>query len=132
MRLAITATSPDLKFQAPIELLLGSPYFAQAAIGSGVTPIADGITCFSGFEWSKSGTVLGISDFENVDGVPDLEQWKTGMYGFYVKPNSGATIEACKATITELGMKANIGDVQGWNPNNAGDGVSCKIGYSGD
>ncbi len=132
VRIAITATTADLKFQSPIELLLGSPYFAQAAIGPGITPIADGITCFSGFEWSKSGTVLGISDFENADGKPDLEQWKTGMYGFFVKPNSGATIEACKVTITELGMKTNIVNVQGWNPNSAGDGVSCKIGYSGD
>lgn len=132
MRIAITATTPDLKFQSPIELLLGSPYFAQAAIGPGVTPVSDGITCFSGFEWSKSGKVLGVSDFENADGVPDLEQWKTGMYGFFVKPNSGATIEACKVTITELGMKTNIVNVQGWDPSNAGDGVSCKIGYSGD
>lgn len=132
LRVAITATSPDLKFQAPIELLVGSPYFAQAVIGPGVTPVADGITCFSGFEWSKSGTVLGVSDFENSDGVPDLDQWKTGMYGFFVKPSSGATIEACKVTITEVGKKTKVTDMPGWDPNNAGDGISCKIGYSGD
>lgn len=132
MPIDISANTPDLAFETPIELLFGSPYYAQAAIGQGISPIADGVTCFNGFAWAKSGTVEGIADFENPDGQPDLDQWKTGMYGFFVKPTSGATIEACKVKITELGTKQNLAETPGWSTNSAGDGVSCRIGYSGE
>lgn len=132
MSIDISANTPDLAFETPIELLFGSPYYAQAASGQGISPIADGVTCFNGFAWAKSGTVEGVADFENPDGQPDLNQWKTGMYGFFVRPSSGATIEACKVKITELGTKQNISETPGWNTSSAGDGVSCKIGYSGE
>ncbi len=132
VKISIASTTPDLTFESPIEMIFGSPYFAQAAIGSGISPIADGVTCFNGFEWTKSGTVLGIGDFENPDAAPDLKQWTTGRYGFFVKPNSGATIEACRVVITDVGMKANVTNIPGWDPASAGDGISCKIGYAGE
>lgn len=132
MRISIDSTASDLTFETPVELVFGSPYFAQAATGQGISPVADGVTCHTGFAWAKSGTVLGVASFLNPDGQPDFGQWKTGMYGFFVKQSSGATIEACKATITDVGMKENVINLPGWNPNTAGDGISCKIGYAGE
>lgn len=132
MRISIAATAPDLAFETPVELVFGSPYSAQAAVGNSITPASDGVPCFSGFSWAKSGTATGVASFMNPDGQPDFGQWKTGMYGFLVKQSSGATIEACKVTITELGMKENITSVSGWTPSSAGDGISCKIGYAGE
>ncbi len=130
--ISIASSAPDLTFETPIELLFGSPYYAQAATGGGITPDTDGVACFSGFMWAQSGTVEGVADFENPDGTPDLNQWKTGLYGFFVKPSSGATIEACKATITDLGLKENITNLPGWDTSRSGDGISCKIGYTGE
>ena len=132
IKVSIASTTADLAFETPIELIFGSRFYAQAAIGEGVSPVSGGPTCFNQFEWAKSGTVLGIGDFENPNGTPDLNQWKTGMYGFFVQPSSGATIEACKVVITEVGKKQNITDEPGWNPSGAGDGISCKIGYDGE
>lgn len=132
MRISIASTTPDLTFATPIDLIFGSPYYAQAAIGHGISPDPDGVTCFNGFSWAKSGTVTGIADFENPNGAADLTQWKYGRYGFFVTPSSGATIEACKVVLSEVGMKNGIADLPGWSPNGAGDGISCKIGYVGE
>lgn len=132
VRVAIASNAPDLTFETPIEIIFGSPYYAQAAIGQGVSPAADGVPCFNAFEWAKSGTVVGIGDFENPGASPDLNQWTTGRYGFFVKPSSGATIEACRVNITDLGKKSPITNLTGWDPSNAGDGISCKIGYTGE
>lgn len=132
MRVEFAANTPDLTFATPIELFFGSPYFAQSASGSGISADAGGQPCFYGFSWAKSGDARGVADFENSDGVPDLGQWQFGRYGFSVNPSSGATIEACKVTLTELGMKNNLTDAPGWDPTNAGDGISCSIGYVGE
>lgn len=132
LKVTIASTSPNLTFATPIELIFGSRFYAQAAIGDAVSPIAGGPTCFTQFAWAKSGNVVGIGDFENPEGTPDLDQWKTGMYGFFVDPSSGATIEACKVVITEVGEKQKITSEPGWDPKYAGDGISCKIGYAGD
>ncbi|MEO6942611.1 MAG: hypothetical protein ABI238_01755 [Terrimesophilobacter sp.] len=132
MGIDLASTAPGLAFATPINLFFGSPYFAQAAIGNGITPAPGGQTCFSGFSWSKSGEAHGVGDFENSDGVPDLNQWHFGRFGFSVDPSSGATIEACKVTITEAGMKNGTGAAPGWNPAGAGDGISCMIGYVGE
>lgn len=132
LRIALASTAPDLTFASPIALHLGSPYFAQAAFGTGITPTIGGHTCFNGFDWAKSGSATGIGDFENSDAGADLNQWQFGRYGFSVDPNSGATIEACRVTITEVGMKNNLDQVPGWDPSRAGDGISCMIGYAGE
>jgi hypothetical protein len=132
MRISIDSTTPDLTFASPIGLFFGSPYFAQSASGGGITPVSAGQICFNGFDWATSGTVRGVADFENSDGVPDLNQWQFGRYGFSVDPNSGATIEACKVTMTEVGMKSDLTQVPGWDPTQAGDGISCMIGYAGE
>ena len=132
MGIDLNSTVPGLAFATPIDLFFGSPYFAQAAIGAGITPSPGGQTCFSGFSWSKSGEAHGIADFENSDGVPDLNQWHFGRFGFSVDPSSGATIEACKVTITDVGMKNGTTDAPGWDPTGAGDGISCMIGYVGE
>lgn len=132
VKVAIDATASDLAFETPIDIIFGSPYYAQAAIGHGVSPAPDGVPCFNAFEWAKSGTVLGIGDFENPVGTPDLNQWTTGRYGFFVNPNSGATIEACRVEISDLARQSNITGIPGWDPSNAADGISCKIGYAGE
>jgi len=132
LRIALTSATPDLTFASPIKLIFGSPYFAQGASGEGISPSVGGHACFNGFEWSKSGKASGVADFENSNGVPDLNQWHFGRYGFSVDPSSGATIEACRATITEVGMKNNLDKVPGWDVSHAGDGISCMIGYAGE
>lgn len=132
VRIDISSTAPDLTFATPIDLFFGSPYFAQAATGNGINPEPGGQPCFFGFSWSKSGQANGIADFENSDAVPDLNQWHFGRYGFSVDPSSGATIEACKVTITDVGMKNGTTDAPGWDPTGAGDGISCMIGYVGE
>lgn len=132
VRISLASTTPDLTFASPIQLFFGSPYFAQSASGAGITPSQGGQVCFNGFDWSKSGDARGVADFENSDGVPDFSQWHFGRYGFSVDPNSGATIEACKVTISEIGMKDNLSDAPGWDPTSAGDGISCTIGYVGE
>jgi hypothetical protein len=132
VRIELASSAPDLTFASPIDLFFGSPYFAQSASGSGITPEPGGQPCFYGFSWAKSGDARGVADFENSDGVPDLNQWQFGRYGFSVNPSSGATIEACKVTLTELGMKNNLTDAPGWDPSTAGDGISCSIGYVGE
>lgn len=132
VKVSIASTAADLTFETPIDIIFGSPYYAQAAVGQGISPASNGVPCFNGFSWAKSGTVLGIGDFENPDAAPDLGQWTTGRYGFFVSPSSGATIEACRVAITDLAMKSNITSVPGWDPSSAGDGISCKIGYAGE
>jgi hypothetical protein len=132
MRLEFASNTPDLTFAAPIDLFFGSPYFASSATGAGITPEPGGQECYYGFAWATSGSARGIADFENADGVPDPNQWLYGHYGFAVNPSSGATIEACKVTLTELGLKSGVDDVPGWDPSLAATGVSCGIGYSGE
>lgn len=131
MSIDFTSNTPDLTFASPIGLHFGSQYYAHAALGDGITPQPGGQACYYGFDWSKSGTAQGIADFENPDGVPDVSQWIYGFYGFSIDPSSGATIEACRVTLTDL--VGNVLDsVQGWDPNLAGDGISCVIGYQGE
>ncbi len=132
MRVEFAANTPDLTFAAPIDLFFGSPYFAQSATGSGITPEPGGRPCFYGFAWATSGDARGIADFETAEGVPNPNQWFYGHYGFSVNPSSGATIEACKVTITTLGLKSGVTDVEGWDPSLAATGISCGIGYSGE
>lgn len=132
MRIQLSSDTPGLTFAAPIDLFFGSPYFAQSATGEGISAAQGGDSCFYGYTWSSSGDALGIADFENPEGVPDVEQWKFGHYGFTVNPASGATIEACKVTITETGLAVGIADVPGWDPSLAATGISCGIGYRGE
>ena len=128
----LSTDSPGQEFAAPLDLFFGSPYFAQAASGDGIEPGPGGPTCFYGFRWTTSGAARGIADFENPDGQPDLTQWQYGHYGFTLSPDSGATIEACKVTLSETGMKSGIDQVSGWDPSMAATGISCGIGYSGE
>ncbi|GAA3733615.1 hypothetical protein GCM10022239_07280 [Leifsonia bigeumensis] len=132
MRVDLASSEPGLTFAAPIDLFFGSPYFAQSATGDGITPEPGGQPCFYGFAWANSGEARGIADFENADGAPDPNQWHFGHYGFAVDPASGTTIEACKVTITEVGLKSGVMDVDGWDPSLAATGISCGIGYSGE
>ncbi len=132
MRLEFSSNAPDLTFAAPIDLFFGSPYFATSAVGDGITPEPGGQPCYYGFAWATSGEARGVADFENADGVPDVNQWFYGHYGFAINPSSGATIEACKVTMTEVGLKTGVDKIHGWDPSLAATGVSCGIGYSGE
>jgi len=132
MLIEFSTNTPDQEFAAPLDLFYGSPYFAQSATGTGIAPVPGGQTCYSGFQWSRSGDARGIADFENPDGTPDLNQWRFGHYGFTVPQGSGATIEACRVTITEAGQKFNLDEVPGWDTSQVSTGISCGIGYSGE
>lgn|GEM_PF-1213269 len=132
LRISLSSTTPDLTFASPIQLFFGSPYFAQSASGSGIDPVPGGQVCFNGFDWSKSGEARGVAGFENSDGIPDFTQWHFGRYGFSVDPNAGATIEACRVTLSDLALADDLSGAPGWDPSSAGDGISCLIGYVGE
>ena len=132
MLVELSTNTPDQKFAAPLDLFFGSPYFAQSATGDGISAYPGGQTCYSGFVWSRSGDARGVADFENPDGTPDVAQWRYGHYGFTLAQDSGATIEACRVTITDVGKKYNLDEVSGWDSAQVSTGISCGIGYSGE
>ncbi|MBX3068363.1 MAG: hypothetical protein KF867_07945 [Cryobacterium sp.] len=132
MKIELTSSAPNLTFAAPVLLHFGSQYYAHAAVGDGVAPEPGGNHCYYGYDWVKSGTAVGIADFENPDGIPDPKQWTFGFYGFSVDPSSGATIEACRVNLTDLTSSYQLADIPGWDPALAGDGISCVIGYQGE
>lgn len=132
MLVELSTNTPGQTFVTPLDLFFGSPYFAQSATGDGISAYPGGQTCYSGFLWSTSGDARGVADFENPDGTPDVSQWRFGHYGFTVAPDSGATIEACRVTITEVGQKYNLDEVNGWDSAQVSTGISCGIGYSGE
>ncbi|MEO6505958.1 MAG: hypothetical protein ABIW36_01760 [Terrimesophilobacter sp.] len=130
MPLTLSSNRPGQTFVAPVQLFLGGPYTTQTVFGAGIVPPADG--CTGIYTWMKSGDAHALVDFQTNESVPDVTMWRYAHYGFVVTPESGATIESCTVTITPLGAKADLSDINGWDPSKAATGTSCGIGYSGE
>lgn len=130
MPLMLTTNRPGQTFVAPIQLFLGGAYTSQTVSGTGILPPTEG--CTGVFTWMKSGDARALINFQTNESVPDVKLWRYAHYGFVVTPESGATIESCNVTITPLGTKANLSDIDGWDPSKAATGTSCGIGYSGE
>ena len=130
MPLTLTSNRPGQTFVAPIQLFLGGPYTTQTVSGTGIVPPAEG--CTGIYTWMTSGDARALIDFQTNESVPDVTMWRYAHYGFVVTPESGATIESCNVTITPLGAKADLADIDGWDPSMAATGTSCGIGYSGE
>ncbi|MHB1171219.1 MAG: hypothetical protein ACYCZY_01750 [Lacisediminihabitans sp.] len=131
MLLDLTSSNQGQDFVSPVDLYLGSRYFAQAASGSGILPPDKSLGCYGTHSWSKSGTAHGIADFQSGNASPDLAQWRYGLYGFAVRYGSGATIEACRIVLAPLAQSAGLDSITGWNPNDT-SGTSCAVGYTGE
>lgn len=121
----------DKPFVYPIDLRLGSPYFGQSATGTGIAPTDTTLPCYDGYTWSKSGSGHAVADFETGNPGPDPTIWKYAYYGFTLAPDSNATIEACKVTLTPFAT-TTVAGVEGWDPTQAANGIACGIGYAGE
>lgn len=118
-------------FVYPIDLSLGSPYFGQAVSGKGVVAADPTQACYGGYRWTTSGTAHALADFESGNPGPDLDLWRFAFYGFTVPVDSGATIEACKVTLSDFAT-TTVEGVDGWDPNALASGIACGIGYAGE
>ena len=126
------ASSPEGEtFVAPVDLVLGSPYYAKVAFGDTVQAIDTTDTCTGRFQMTGSGSGTAITNYESGGTMPDVSQWAYGHYGFTVPFESGATIEACRVVVSELAASV-VEDVPGWDPGSDATGISCGIGYRGE
>jgi hypothetical protein len=130
MPLTLTSNRPGQTFVAPIQLFLGGSYTTQTVLGTGIVPPAEG--CTGVYTWMESGDARALIHFQTNESVADVTMWRYAHYGFVVTPESRATIESCDVTITPLGAKAGLDDIDGWDPSMAATGTSCGIGYSGE
>ena len=131
MRLDFTSTPEGPAYAAPIDLALGSLYFAEIVTGETVQAVEPTPTCTGRYQVTGSAPAVGIANFESGIERPDMNQWVYGHYGFTVPFESGATIEACQVEISPAAMKA-IGETPGWEPGSDSTGISCGIGYRGE
>jgi hypothetical protein len=130
MRLDLTSNRAGQTFVAPVQLFLGGPYTTQTVTGAGIVPPAEG--CTGIYTWTTSESATALVHFQNNESDADTTMWRYAHYGFVVAPDSGATIESCDVTITPLGEKADVTQINGWDPSMAATGSSCGIGYSGE
>lgn len=128
----IAASAGGKTFVSPVGITLGSPYFGATATGKTLVPTDAGSPCYSGYQWVTSGPVRAVADFESGIPGPDLKLWRYGLYGFGVAAGSNATIEACKITVTPLGVADDVASVAGWDTTAPQSGLACVIGYSGE
>ncbi len=131
MRIDLASSPEGETFVAPVDLALGSPYYAKVASGDKVQAIDTTTTCTGRYQMTGSGAGTAITNYESGRTLPDLSQWAYGHYGFTVPFESGATIEACRVVVTELATPT-VEDVPGWDPGSDATGISCGIGYRGE
>ncbi len=131
MRLDFLSTPVGATYASPVDLALGSDYFAEIATGDTVQPTTSTPTCTGGYQVTGSAPAVAVANFETGTATPDINQWVNGHYGFSVPFQSGATIEACTVVISD-GAKAAIGETPGWEPGSDSTGISCGIGYRGE
>lgn len=131
MRLDFTSTPEGPTYAAPVDLALGSLYFAEIVVGDTVQAVEPTPTCTGRYQVTGSAPAVGIANFESGSKRPDLNQWVYGHYGFTLPFESGATIEACKVEISPDAAIA-IGETPGWEPGSDATGISCGIGYRGE
>jgi hypothetical protein len=126
------ASSPEGEtFVAPVDLVLGSPYYAKVASGDKVQAVDTTATCTGRYQMTGTGSGVAITNYESGVSQPNLDQWAYGHYGFTVPYESGTTIEACRVVVTELAA-STVEDVPGWDPGSDATGISCGIGYRGE
>lgn len=131
LRIDLESSPEGETFVAPVDLALGSPYFAKVASGDRVQAVDTTTTCTGRYQMTGSGTGTAITNYESGNARPDLDQWAYGHYGFTVPFESGATIEACRVVVTELAA-STVEDIPGWDPGSDATGISCGIGYRGE
>lgn len=131
MKLEYTSTPEGRTFFAPVDLTLGSLYYAEVASGDGILTVESNDTCTGRYQLTGSGSGTAIAEYESGNTTPDLGQWRYGHYGFSVPFESGATIEACRVVVGDLALE-DVADIPGWDPGSDATGISCGIGYAGE
>ncbi|MCY7326636.1 MAG: hypothetical protein LH605_10965 [Microbacteriaceae bacterium] len=131
MRIDLASSPEGEAFVAPVDLVLGSPYYAKVASGDNVQAVDTTDTCTGRYQITGSGSGTAITNYESGVTLPNLGQWAYGHYGFTVPFESGATIEACRVVVSEL-AEPIVEDVPGWDPGSDATGISCGIGYRGE
>jgi len=131
MRIDYETTPAGHTLFAPVDLELGSPYYAEVASGDGIVPVSTNRTCTGGYQLTESGSGFAVSNFESGSTIVDPGQWAFGHYGFSVPFESGASIESCRVEVSDL-AKESVADVDGWEPGSDATGISCGIGYRGE
>lgn len=131
VQLDLSSTPEGHTFATPVDVELGSPYFARVASGDNLQAVNPTETCTGGYQLTGSGGGTAIANFESGAPEPDLAQWTFGHYGFSVPADSGATIEACEVEVSDLAATAVAG-VPGWQFASDSTGLSCGIGYRGE
>ena len=126
----LTSSVNGKPFIYPLDVTFGSPYYGQSARGKGITPADPTQPCYRGYKWRTSGSGHAVADFESGNPGPDVTLWRSALYGFSVPFDSGATIEACKVTLTDLAKAGDLASTPGWDPTVAGTGISCEIGQA--
>lgn len=131
MRIDYEVTPDGHTLFSPVDLELGSPYFAEIVSGDGVVPVSTNRTCTGGYQLTESGSGYAVSNFESGTTAPDPGQWVFGHYGFTVPFESGASIESCRVEVSDLAQD-DVADVPGWEPGSDATGISCGTGYRGE
>lgn len=131
LQLDLSSTPEGHTFAAPVDVELGSPYFARVVSGDNVQAVEPNDTCTGGYQLTGSGAGTALANFESGTPEPDLTQWTFGHYGFTVGADSGATIESCEVEVSDLAASA-VADVPGWQFASDSTGLSCGIGYRGE
>lgn len=131
MRIDYATTPAGHTLFSPVDLELGSPYYAEVVSGDGVVPLSANRTCTGGYQLSASGSGFAVSNFESGSAIVDPDQWAFGHYGFSVPFESGASIESCRVDVSDLAKKT-VADVPGWEPGSDATGISCGTGYRGE
>lgn len=114
-----------------VDVVAGIDNFPVVAVGDSLELVQSTDTCLNRYVLTGSGTGSFIANFETGEVNPDVQQWRFGSYGFTVAADSGATLETCDVTVSELGRQ-DLGDVSGWPDGAVGTGISCGTGFTGE
>ncbi len=131
MRIEYSATPEGEPLVAPVQAIVGIENFALVGDGEGLQSVGSTETCLNRYQLTESGSGGFVANYETGTSDADPTQWVFGSYGFTVPVDSGATLESCVVTITELGRE-DIGATEGWQDGAVGTGISCGTGYQGE
>ena len=131
MRIDYSATPDDQTLFAPIEVIVGIDNLARIGTGDALQLLQETDTCLNRYLLVESGAGAFIANFETGSADPDPTQWTFGSYGFTVPVDSGATLESCAVTISDLGA-SELAGVPGWPSGEVGTGISCGTGFTGE
>ena len=131
MRIDYSVSPEGHTLTSLVDVIAGIDNFPVVATGDSLELVQSTDTCLNRYVLTGSGAGSFIANFQTGEVNPDVQQWRFGSYGFTVESDSGATLESCDVTVSELG-RADLGDVPGWPDGAVGTGISCGTGFTGE